>query len=167
MKTRKEFWGNVDKTIERHNEFILSKEQRQLIANEEQKAYENNIVVITTIIQEIEQELKTRGFWTELQISKEGFRFRFNTNGYYGPGGFSSQYHITGPLVLGKINPMGDALASFYENKLEDNLQIGCNFNEIEFIEFVEKVISDYISPKNLIISKDQYEYLRNFNAAN
>jgi len=167
MKTRKEFWSNVDKTIERHNEFILSKEQRQLIANEEQKAYENNIAVITTIMQEIEQELKTRGFWTELQISTTGFRFRFNTNGYYGPGGFSSQYHIAGPLVLGKINPLGDAFASFYENKLENNVQIGCNFNEEEFVEFVEKVISDYISPKNLIISKDQYEYLRNFNAGN
>ncbi|MHA4844522.1 hypothetical protein ACX0G7_10180 [Flavitalea antarctica] len=167
MQIQKDFWENLDKTIERHKEHILSDYQRRLIAEEEQKAYEKNLDKIKSIISEFESRLKERGFWTEIQIDAKGFRFRFNTSGYYGPGGFSSQYHVAGPLVLGVINPAGDAYASYYKNKLEDNIQIGCNFDEEEFIKFVKKVIADFISPNNLIVSKDQYDYLRNFNADN
>lgn len=167
MQIQKDFWGKVDKIIARHKEHILSDDQRRLIAKEEQKAYEKNLDTIKSIISEFEKGLKERGFWTELQIDANGFRFRFNTSGYYGPGGFSSQYHMAGPLVLGIINPAGNAYTSYYKNKLEDNIQIGCNFDQAEFVKFVENVISDFISPNNLIVSKDQYDYLRNFNADN
>ena len=165
MNIDKDFWDKLDIIVQRHNEHILSNEQRQLIADEEQKAYEANMEVIKELIEAFEKELKARNFWTEIYIDKKGFRFRFNKSGYYGPGGFSSQYHIGGPLVLGVINPAGDAIQSFYKNKLEDNTQIGCNFDKIVFIEFVKKIINDFVSPNNLIISKDQYDYLRNFNA--
>jgi hypothetical protein len=167
MQISKDFWNKIDDIVERHKEHILTNEQRRLIAEEEQKAYEANLETIKVVIEEYQDELKKRDFWTELQIDSKGFRFRFNTNGYYGPGGFSSQFHIAGPLVLGIINPKGDALASYYKNKLEENVQIGCNFDKAEFIRFVEKVISDFISPNNLIVPKEQYEYLRNFNADN
>ena len=165
MNIDNDFWDNLDKVVKRHDEHILSDEQRRLIADEEQKAYESNIEKIKEVIEEVEKGLKVRGFWTEVYIDKRGFRFRFNKSGYYGPGGFSSQYHIGGPLVLGVINPAGDALASYYKNNLEDNIQIGCNFDKIEFTKFVKKVITDFTSPNNLIISKDQYDYLRNFKA--
>lgn len=165
MQIHKDFWEKLDKTVARHKEHILSEDQRRLIAEEEQKAYEKNLDTIKRIISEFDNGLKERGFWTKLQIDTKRFRFRFNASGYYGPGGFSSQYHIAGPLVLGVIDPAGDAYASYYNNKLEDNIQIGCNFDQGEFIQFVEKVISDFISPNNLIVSKDQYDYLRNFNA--
>ncbi len=167
MYIKEFFWENLDKIKERHNEHILSDAQRRLIAEEEQKAYEKNIETIKSIITEFETGLKKRGFWTELQIDCKGFRFRFKINGYYGPGGFSSQYHIAGPLVLGIINPSGDDYASFYKNKLEDNIQIGCNFDQEEFIKFVEKVICDFISHNNLIISKEQYHYLQSFTTDN
>lgn len=167
MQSKKSFWDKVDKILERHKEHILTSEQRKMIASEEQKAYEANLEQIREVIQEYEKELQDRGFWTELKIDPQRFWFRFNTNGYYGPGGFSSQYHIAGPLVLGVINPAGDAYASYYKNKLEDNIQIGCDFDRTEFIMFVEKIISDFISTNNLILSKEQYDYLRNFNADN
>ena len=167
MQINKDFWDKVDKTVERHREYILSDTQRQLIADEEQKAFEKNLDDIKEVISEFESGLKERLFWTELQIDTKGFRFRFNIRGYYGPGGFSSQYHMAGPLVLGVIDPAGDEFASYYNNKLENNVQIGCNFDKAEFIKFVEKIISDFISPNNLIVSKEQYEYLRNFNADN
>ncbi|MDD2674669.1 MAG: hypothetical protein PHF81_07290 [Flavobacterium sp.] len=167
MNINNKFWNNLDNVVQRHNEHILSDEQRKLIADEEQKAYEANIEKIKEIIEEVDNELKERGFWTETYVDKKGFRFRFNKSGYYGPGGFSSQYHMGGPLVLGIINPAGDSLASYYKNNLEENIQIGCNFDKSEFSEFVKKTIMDFISPNNLIISKDQYDNLRNFKADN
>ncbi|GEP52145.1 hypothetical protein FNO01nite_28170 [Flavobacterium noncentrifugens] len=68
---------------------------------------------------------------------------------------------------MGIINPLGDALVSYSKNTLEENIQIGCNFEKNEFTEFVKKTIMDFISPNNLIISKDQYDNLRNFKANN
>lgn len=167
MNIKNEFWNNLDNITQIHNEHILSSEQRKLIAEEEQKAYEANIEKIKEVIEEVENKLKKRGFWTEMYIAEQGFRFRFSKSGYYGPGGFSSQYHIAGPLVLGIINPAGDEFASYYNNNLEENIQIGCNFDKTEFTEFVKKTIMDFISPNNLIISKDQYDNLRNFKANN
>ncbi|PJJ09155.1 hypothetical protein CLU83_2484 [Flavobacterium sp. 1] len=167
MENNNDYWKQIDDTISIHDEYILSKEQRKHIATEEQNAYEKNIDSIKEIIEQFESELKARGFWTELQIDTKGFRFRFSLKGYYGPGGFSSQYHISGPLVLGIINTFGDSIRSFCKNRLEDNIEIGCNFDKNKFIEFTQKVLSDYVSPNNLIISKEQYEYLRNFNSNN
>lgn len=167
MQIQKDFWEKLDRIVARHKEHILSDDQRRLIGEEEQKAYEKNLDTIKGIIAEFDKGLKERSFWTELQIDAKGFRFRFNISGYYGPGGFSSSYHIAGPLVLGVINPAGNSYAAFSKNKLEENIQIGCNFDQAEFVKFVETVISDFISPSNLIISRDQYDYLRNFNADN
>ena len=161
------FWSEIDKTLELHSEYILSDEQRKLIADEEQKSYEKNIEIIEQITTEFDNELKKRNFWTELIINKEGFRYRYSYKGYYGPGGFSSQFHIAGPLVLGLINPAKDALASFYKNNLEENIQIGCNFDANEFRNFIEKTILSYVSTNNLIISKEQYDNLRNFKINN
>ena len=158
-----DFWNGIDKIIELHNEQILSESERQLIAQEEQKAFESNAPIIEAITNEFEQELKSRGFWTEFYMAKNGFKFRFTKHGYYGPGGFSSQFHIAGPLVLGIIDPPGDPHASYYKNTLEENIQIGCNFSKSDFINFFENVIKDYLSPKNLVISKEQYDYLRKF----
>ncbi|MBD0724464.1 hypothetical protein B6A10_04660 [Flavobacterium sp. L1I52] len=160
---RQDFWSNIDNVLKIHEEHILSNDQRKFIHEEEQKAYETNINSIQEIIDEFESKLKERNFWTEKQIDKKGFRFRFNKTGYYGPRGFSSQFHIAGPLVLGVINPTGDSLQSFYKNRLEDNVQIGCNFDKDELIKFIEKIILDFASTNNLIISKEQYDYLRNF----
>lgn len=165
MNINNEFWDNLDDVVHKHNEHILSDEQRKFIANEEQKAYEANIESIREVIEEVENKLKERGFWTETTIDQKDFRFRFNKSGYYGPGGFSSQYHMGGPLVLGVINPTGDAFASYYKNNLEENVQIGCNFDKSEFTEFVKKTIMNFTSANNLIISKEEYDKIRNFKA--
>ncbi|WP_343607722.1 hypothetical protein [Chryseobacterium oranimense] len=96
-------------------------------------------------------------------MEKERLSLRFSKRGYYGPGGFGSQFHIAGPLVLGTINPAGDPLVPYCKNNLDDNTQIGSNFDKNKFIEFVKKTIMDFTSASNLIISKEQYENLRNF----
>lgn len=85
-----------------------------MLASEEQKAYETNTETIKEIVEEFNNKLKERGFWTETFIDRKDFRF--NKSDYYGPLGFSSQYHMAGSLVLGIINPAGDEFASFYKN---------------------------------------------------
>lgn len=95
MEIQNDFWNQVDKALTLHREHILTNEQRRLIADEEQKAYEANLETIKKIIEEYQENLKLRNFWTELQLDSKGFRFRFNTQGYYGPGGFSSQFFMS------------------------------------------------------------------------
>jgi hypothetical protein len=87
----------------------------------EQAAYERNLPEIDAILQEYERKLSEMGFWTERIVTSQGMRFRYNIAGYYGPGGFSSQFHIAEPLVLGQIDRRGDAIQSFYYNDLDAN----------------------------------------------
>ncbi|MDV3636991.1 hypothetical protein CMU84_17745 [Elizabethkingia anophelis] len=167
MQKQDFFWSQLDDKLREHQEYILTTAQRQIIVEEEKKAYEINLDSIKTIIIEFEKGLKERGFWTVFEITEEAFMFKFNKIGYYGPGGVSPQYHIGGPLVLGVLKPKGNAYSFYCNNKLEQNVQIGCNYDKEIFTEFIKKIILEFISNENLIISKEQYDYLRNFNTGN
>ena len=106
-------------------------------------------------------KLKALGFWVENNVTEQGTRFRFSLQGYYGPGGFSTQFHISGPLVLGLINPAGDELASFYPNDIDQCFLMGLDFDKTKFEQFVLKQIENYLQPENLITSKEQYDRFR------
>lgn len=131
------------------------------MVNAEQAAYEVNLEEITAILEEYRQRLSERGFWTECSVNKEGMRFSYSMPGFYGPGGFSSQFHIAGPLVLGQISPKGDAFQSFYSNDVDQNVKIGADFDQELFSAFVEKNIQEYLAPENLIVTRGQYERIR------
>ncbi|WP_343607720.1 hypothetical protein [Chryseobacterium oranimense] len=74
MNIDDEFWNNLDNIVKIHNGYILSNEQIKLIADEEQKAYESNIEEIKEVIEEIENKLKDKGFWTEKTCGKRTFK---------------------------------------------------------------------------------------------
>lgn len=167
MNEMKKFWNDVDEHLDSHSEFILSNDELNKIRGIEQSAYEANIDTIKTILLEFQGELETRDFWTEHIIDKKGLKFRFNKHGYYGPGGCSSVYHNQGRLVLGIINPKGDSHQSYYKNNIEENLEIGLNFNDEKFKDFLSHLILNFVSLSNLIISKDEYEYFRSININN
>jgi len=154
-------WTDVDRILKVASVFILTDEERESFALVEQSAYDSNIPRIQEILKEHEGNLKTRGFWTELQIENKGLRFRYSYPGFYGPGGFSSQFHVSGPLVLGKINPKGDPIASFYPNNLDENTFLGDNFDELAFNEFIADDLMNYLAPKNQILSKEQYRWIQ------
>lgn len=156
-----DFLAELDTALAVSKQYRLTREEKAFIAKEEQGAYKSKLDEITTILKEYEDELSQRGFWTESNIQKNGLRFRYSLDGYYGPGGFSSQFHIAGPLVLGVINPKGDAFQSFYSNDVDKNIKIGADFNAIEFRQFVENNIREYVAPENLVITKDQYDWIR------
>lgn len=153
-------WQDVDRILEVASVFILTDEERKRFALVEQDAYESNIPRIQEILKEHEANLQQRGFWTECQIEKKGLRFRYSYPGFYGPGGFSSQFHVAGPLVLGIIDPKGDAFASYYPNNLEENTFIGDNFDELAFKEFIANNLMNYLAPENQILSKEQYNWI-------
>ena len=157
-----EFWPKIDRALEVSSTYRLTPKEREHIANEEQAAYEKNIEEITRILREYEAELNRRGFCTECQLNKNGLRFRYSLGGYYGPGGFSSQFHTAGPLVLGEIVPHGDPTQSFYKNDIDLNIQIGADFDSADFRKFVQRNIEAYVSVNNLILTKEQYDRLRN-----
>ena len=156
-----DFLKRIDIGLAVSSNYRLTDSEREMIAKEEQAAYELHISEISSILNIYKHELSERGFWTECIVGKSGMRFRYNLPGYYGPGGFSSQFHIAGPLVLGRINPAGDPLQSFYDNDLEKNVMIGADFNEQSFRQFVEQTVLDYVAPENLILTKDQYDRIR------
>ncbi len=156
------FWERVDKALEVSSSCRLAEDEREYIAKEEQSSYENNLGKIREILELIKIELERRGFWTECLANKNGLRFRYSLPGYYGPGGFSSQFHVAGPLVVGEIDPRGDAIQSFYKNDFDLNVQIGADFETAVFGAFVEQNIESYLSLDNMIVSQDQYDRLRN-----
>ncbi|WP_197485243.1 MULTISPECIES: hypothetical protein [unclassified Vibrio] len=106
-------WNKVKQLVDASKDFILTDEERNLMLKAEQNAYERNLIEIKEVLELAGKRLNGLGFWVENKVSNEGLRFRFSLAGYYGPGGFSTQYHISGPLVLGIINPAGDPFASF------------------------------------------------------
>ena len=156
-----DFWAKVDQALAISKVYRLSDEERKYVVEVEQAAYEENLEEISSIMKEYEQQLSARGFWTECMVEKTGMRFRYSMPGYYGPGGFSSQFHIAGPLVLGEIVPKGDPLASFYSNDLDQTVKIGAGFNRQSFTRFIEKNITKYLAPENLIATREQYERIR------
>lgn len=156
-----ENWERIKHLVTASKDFILTNEERQLISEDEQQAFESNIPEINEILGNAEVKLKELGFWVENNISKEGMRFRFSLHGYYGPGGFSTQYHISGPLVLGLIEPTGDASRSFYPNDIDQCFLVGLDFNKAAFEQFVLQQVEIYLQPENLITSKEQYDRFR------
>jgi hypothetical protein len=154
-------WDDIDRRLEVAGAFVLNDEERQEAAAREQAAFDANLPRIRELLEAHEQELKQRGFWTELLVESTGLRFRYSCSGFYGPGGFSSQFHVHGPLVLGVINPLGDAIASFYANDLDKNIFIGERFDEIAFTEFVGDNLRAYVAPENQIVSVDNYEWIK------
>jgi hypothetical protein len=156
-----DFWTKADQALAISKRYRLSEEERKLVANAEQVAYEANLEKISLILEEYRKGLSERGFWTECLPRKEGMRFRYSMPGFYGPGGFSSQFHIAGPLVLAEINPKGDAVQSFYSNDLDQNVKIGADFEPESFRAFIEKNVQQYLAPENLIVTREQYERIR------
>jgi hypothetical protein len=154
-------WNDIDRRLEIARAFVLTDEERKEVAEREQTAFDSNLPKIRDVLQAHEQELGHRGFWTELQADATGLRFRYSLLGFYGPGGFSSQFHVGGPLVLGTINPRGDAIASFYDNDLEKNVFIGERFDEIAFAAFVRDNLLAYLAPENQILSAENYQWMK------
>lgn len=157
-----DFWMRIDRVLEVSSSCQLTEDERKYIAKEEQSSYEANLDEIREILGAYEVELQRRGFWTECLVDKSGMRFRYSLSGYYGPGGFSSQFHIAGPLVLGEIVPHGDAIQSFYKNDLDLNIQTGADFEPTKFVAFIERNIESYLSLDNMVVTRDQYDRLRN-----
>jgi hypothetical protein len=74
----------------------------------------------------------------------------------------TSQFHHTaGQLVLGEINPKGDASQGFYNNDIDQNAKIGADFDSQSFRMFVERNIQQYLAPTNLVLTREQYEHIR------
>jgi hypothetical protein len=156
-----EFWKEIDLVVNANREFILTEEEVKRMAKKEQENYEINLESIEEVLEGIRSELELRGFWVEEKISAKGLRFSFSLRGYYGPGGVSSQFHIAGPLVLGVIDPKGDESHSFYHNDIDECQQLGAYYDKNKFTLYIQKVIRDYLSPDNLIISREQYYRFR------
>ncbi|EMK6583439.1 hypothetical protein V9K46_004320 [Vibrio parahaemolyticus] len=154
-------WKNIEELVLASKDFILTEEERQLIVKEEQQAYVTNVPEVIEVLNMAELKLKALGFWVENNVTEQGARFRFLLQGYYGPGGFSTQFHISGPLVLGLINPAGNELASFYPNDIDQCFLMGLDFDKAKFEQFVLEQIENYLQPENLITSKEQYDRFR------
>ena len=154
-------WDEVDRMLRVASPFILTEEERERIARLEQSAYESNLPRIRGMLEIHESELLQRQFWTELHANQNGLRFRYSHHGFYSPGGFSSQFHVAGPLVLGTINPKGDTSASFYPNDLDKNTFIGERFDEVAFASFIADNLMNYLAPENQILSTEQYYWIR------
>ncbi len=162
MKNLDDFWQTIDETLILHSNYILTDDERIMIAKKEQEAYQANIPKMKEALNYFKEKLSERGFWTELQIDEKGLRFRYSKPGYYGPGGFASQYHIAGPLVLAELNPKGGELAFFYKNDLDQNTEIGTSFSYDDFINFIRNNIMHFTNVENLIVNRGDYERLRN-----
>ena len=156
-----DFWSTVDEALEISKTYRLTEDERKHIGKEEQTSYEANLKSLSEILEEYKTNLEERGFWTELILDKGGLRFRYNLQGYYGPGGFSSQFHIAGPLIVGEINPKGDAIQSYYPNDIDQCEKIGADYLPNSFRVFVERNIKNFLRPENLIITREQYDRIR------
>jgi hypothetical protein len=154
-------WAEIDRRLAVAAPFILTDEERQRVRRVEQAAFDANLPQIRAFLEAHAAELQRRDFWTELQAEPTGLRFRYSYPGFYGPGGFASQFHVAGPLVLGRIEPKGDPIASFYPNDLDENVFIGERFDEIAFADFVRDDLLRYLAPENQILSLEQYEWIR------
>jgi hypothetical protein len=154
-------WKEVDRILSIASPFILTEEERERVARIEQSAYESNLPRIREMLETHQSELQQRQFWTELQAGQNGLRFRYSRLGFYGPGGFSSQLHVAGPLVLGTIHPKGDAVASFYPNNIDENTFIGERFDDVAFARFIADNLMNYLVPENQILSMEHYQWIR------
>jgi len=156
-----DFWNEVDKQLSVTQQFIFSDEEAKHIGKIEQECYEKNLDKINEVLDGFKSDLEKRDFWVEKQVAEKGLRFRFSLRGHYGPGGFSSQFHVSGPLVVGVINPKGDAIQGFYNNDIDECQCLGADFDADEFKAFVQETIENYISFENLIITREQYDKFR------
>lgn len=154
-------WTEIDRILKVAAPFLLTEDERKRVAAIEQEAYEKNLPRILELLEAHQSKLQGRKFWTELQADTKGLRFRYALHEFYGPGGFNSQLHVAGPLVLGTINPKGDALAGFYPNDLEQNVFLGERFDELAFAGYVAQDLIRYLAPENQILSADQYEWIQ------
>ena len=156
-----EFWKEIDLAVNANKEFILTEEEAKLMAKIEQENYEKNLESIEEVLEGIRSELELRGFSVEKKISAKGLRFSFSLRGYHGPGGVSSQFHTAGALVLGVIDPKGDETQSFYHNDIGECQQLGAYYDQNKFTLYMQKLIRNYLSPDNLIYSREQYYRFR------
>ncbi len=164
MKTKvpETVWREIDCLIDVATAFILSDEEFEETKNAEQLAYDSNLPTIRQILGSHEAELKKRGFRPKLVISSKGLRFSYCYPGFYGPGGFTSQFHVAGPLVVATIAPEGASTSSgFYSNDLDKNIFLGRTFDELVFRDFILQNLLDYLQPENQILSLADYEFVR------
>lgn len=154
-------FSELDRLLKVATPFILTDEEQQRVSAIEQKAYEKNLLSIHPILDDLQSKLNERKFWTENQVNTQGLRFRYSLRGFYGPGGFTSQMHVAGLLVLGRIDPKGDHYAGFYTNDLEKNTFIGERYDELAFIRFIEQDLTRYLAPGNQILSTEQSEWIQ------
>jgi len=154
-------WNEVDRLLKVAAPFILTEEERKRVAAIEQEAFERNLARIRELLEVHQSNLTKRGFWTELQADNNGLRFRYSLHGFYGPGGFNSQLHVAGALVIGTIDPKGDALTGFYVNDLENNVFLGERFDDLAFMNYVSRNLLQYLAPENQILSVDCYKWIQ------
>ncbi|NTV47545.1 MAG: hypothetical protein HGB11_13730 [Chlorobiales bacterium] len=154
-------WEKIDNMLKVASPFILTVDERKRVAALEQEAYERNLPRIHELLEAHQTKLQERKFWTKLQADTKGLRFLYSLHGFYGPGGFNSQLHVAGSLVLATIRPKGDALAGFYLNDLEQNVFLGERFDEIAFMDYVSQDLMRYLAPENQILSVEQYEWIQ------
>lgn len=156
-----EYWNSVDQRLELQRNYILTDEERWRILDEEVEAYKVNLPVIQRIMNDHKAQLERRGFTTELQCDEKAILFRYNKNGYYGPGGFRSDQHIDGPLVMSELNPAGNPNSFIRDNDIDKNTEVGTGFDSDAFKHFVRNNLDMFLNPNNLITTEVRREQLR------
>jgi hypothetical protein len=161
VEMNKKYWQTIDHRLETQETFILTDDERKKIHEDEQQAFESQLEVFRKIIEEFQKNLSDRGFYTEIQLSKDGFQFKYNKAGYYGPAGFRTDFHIDGPLVLSQLIPQGDSNTFVTFNDLDKNFEVGRVFDSEEFKNFLIKNLDNFLDPANLITTEERREQLR------
>ena len=156
-----QFWDSVDRRLGLQERYVLTDAERQQIHEKEVEAYKANLAEMQRIMNSHRGELDKRGFHTELQCNEDGLLFRYSRQGYYGPGGFRSDPHIDGPLVLSELNPAGDPNTYIRDNDIEKNAEVGTGFDPELFEQFVRRNLDRFLEPGNLIITDSRRDQIR------
>ena len=158
-------WAAVDRRLEIASTFVLTPDERKEAAQIEQTAFETNLPHIQSLLNDHRAQLDKRGFRTELPIETAGFFFRYWFDGFYGPGGFRSMFHVSGPLVVARLVPRGDETRAFYQNDVNENVFLGERFDELAFAEFIRQDLMDFLAAENQILSREHYEWVKDLAA--
>ena len=155
------YWNSVDQRLELQRNYILTDEERRRILDKEVEAYKEHLPELQRIMYEHKDQLECRGFTTELQCDEGAVLFRYNKPGYYGPGGFRSDQHTDGPLVLSQLHPAGDPNFYVFDNDIDKNTEVGTGFDSGRFQQFVHNNLDTFLTPNNLITTEARREQLR------
>ena len=156
-----EYWKSVDSRLELQERYVLTDAERQQIHEQEVEAYKANVSEMQRIMNAHREELDKRGFDTKLQCNDDGLHFRYSRPGYYGPGGFRSDAHIDGPLVLSELHPAGDPNTYIRDNDIEKNIEVGTGFDPEKFSLFVRNNLDKFLDPGNLITTEARRDQIR------